>query len=254
MSVMRRVMLASVSLAIGSAIAVAQRAPQSPDFPLPAAAREFPPDPEFNPYAPPWVFAADRTTTHPLALLKTAGESMAVALDDGTGGTVRAESDPCTKDQADCYFPDDRLALVISDGAGKVIARGTFTTGYGSFAATPVDLVGGPGDELVIVTGGRGSPPSGLFMDIWQVGTGTFMPLLHGMKIEGNVPSRSINCVRWRYDVVVGTTSLKPRPLLLKGRIGYRGPCSTDAEGAAELGAVLRGQTVRFSGGTYRTP
>jgi hypothetical protein len=169
----------------------------------------------------PWVFEESSRGWQAMNELNNSrGEfkvgPISIRLDDGSQGTVSAEQAPCKRGQTcspfDCAcFEVDSYWIHVRGTEGKKVADLHFWAAYDYFRVVPVDLVDGPGDELLIFTiNGRGSPRGDDVMQVWKLG-GKPVPLADLIPVSGKFSY----CVPWR-DRVYVSNSVKPHKLILK--------------------------------------
>ena len=216
----------------------------------------------------PWVFdaAAMALPAAHYAIGRTTTSPLSIRLDDDTRGTLRAESRPCAPgddcEPFDCGCPldDESFWVEVVDGRGESVARMHLWAAYGIFDIVPVDLVGGPGDELVIVRiPAHASPPVGHDLKIWSLGRTKPVDLVERIKVAGLFDTQPIGCARWRMRLVIDVTAVKPRNVSFESRFAARR--GTAASSAAcwlpdtELtrhASLKRGYMLRFDQGRYR--
>ncbi len=189
----------------------------------------------------PWVGErpADRSGARP----KSA--TVAIHFDDGRAGLLRIEQrdcmsgEPCASD--DCCSaslnPYDSHWLIASDESGKQVFREHFWAPYELVEVVPVDLVDGPGDEVIIVrTWAHASPSVGFALEVWKVG-GARPIDLSGRVIVGTWITFPFT--NWRANLVIDTAQVKPRSIEMSRQLGIV-PCGTltsvDRTEAARLG------------------
>jgi hypothetical protein len=174
--------------------------------------------------------------------------SQTVRLDDGATATIRVEPGPCTG--GDCErdrrsFEQDSFWITI-DRPGREAARIHAWAPYGELDVIPQDLVGGPGDELLIVRiRGRASPPLGNEARIVQL-EGREARELGIFQLGGNLVTQPVACARWRTRLAVDPDRPKPRELRLHTELYMMPCCRIDAESAAALERLRRGDRLRF--------
>jgi hypothetical protein len=179
-----------------------------------------------------------RHTMHP-----SSGEQIAIRLDDGRRGTLRVSAGSCATpaecEPFDCGCPlkDESYWVEIMDAEGVQIARQHLWAAYGDFDIMPVDLVDGPGDELIIVrVPGHSSPPAGHDLKIWQLRANKVIDLVGATAVAGLLESRPMGCARWRAQLIVDSAAPKPRALTQRAEFAMPFSSRTDAP-ACELTA-----------------
>jgi hypothetical protein len=122
----------------------------------------------------PWVFS--RGGSNPVPFPAIAHRSMEltdgpipIRLDDGSIGTLRTESRECVPGD-DCEPYDcgctggavESVWIEVRNLADQLVTRMHLWASYGDYQIVPVDLVDGPGDELMIFRiPNHASPPIG---------------------------------------------------------------------------------------------
>ena len=166
------------------------------------------------------------------------GEQIAIRLDDGRRGRLRVSVGPCATpaecEPFDCGCPlkDESYWIEIINADGVRIARQHLWAAYGDFDIMPVDLVDGPGDELIIVrVPGHSSPPAGHDMKIWQLRPSKVIDLVVPTAVAGLLESRPMGCARWRAQLIVDSAAQKPRALMQ--RVEFAMPFSSRADAPA---------------------
>jgi|SRR5581483_11441456 len=210
----------------------------------------------------PWVFdaAADDQPLprihHPRASRSV--NSIAIRLDDDTTGTLRVSPRPCRDGECDDGYIPEEYRIDIVDARGRRIARTSLWAAYHVFDIVPIDLVDGPGDELIIIDlPAHSSPPPAPEAKIWRVGTGGTInlvaerELLIGGRLRTAGPD-AIPCAEWRARVFVNAHDPKPRPLRLRTDFAARPRCDVAAPGAEQLAILRRGKRLAFRHGFYR--
>ena len=203
----------------------------------------------------PWVF--DARTRSPLTAFGRQ-QSIPVRLDDGATAVGRILEAPCgreeTCDPVDCgCLRIDRHRLEVAGARGDV-RRADFWLPYGEVTIVPVDLVGGAGDELVVIRiPGRSAPPAGHEVKIWRLDGPAPRDLGPGIQIAGRFVTTPIGCAQWRRSVSIDVRAPKPRSLSMTAMLGATGCCVFDDDEQNRLEAVRRPALIKFdpSSGTY---
>jgi hypothetical protein len=165
-----------------------------------------------------------------------------------------AAPDECSPRDCGCISPGESYFIVATNSSGAVVSRLHLWAAYNDFEVVPVDLIDGPGDELVVVrTVAHGSPRMGNDLKIWKLGEGQPSELLQpDFSVGAPTSTFPFACVFWRTDAVVDLSQPKPRSIQLRGRVDYRPPCCLESDDdVQELRTVLRGQVLRFTNDTY---
>src|SRR5205814_1635360 len=132
-------------------------------------------------------------------------------------GTLRVESEPCGS--AGSCLPES-FRIDVEDEAGRTVAHLPLSAAYGVFDLVPIDLVDGPGDELVIVRiPGHASPPLGIELRIWKLGATVPVDLVEPLRVAGYLDTieRAVPCVRWQVHLLLDPLAAKPRRISLVG-------------------------------------
>lgn len=168
-----------------------------------------------------------------------AGE-LKITLDDGGTGTVTVRQEGCTSTEpcppADCgCLANDSHWIEVTGPDGQMIARIHLWAAYSAFDIIPIDLVDGPGDELLIIRIlGRSSPPNGHTLKAVKIGADGGVDLLPSYTIAGNLPSIPMSCGRWRARLVIADEP-KPRSIAVSREVvleegcGLEDPAEADA-------------------------
>ena len=204
----------------------------------------------------PWVFDARRFEPFPAIALpsgQTTTRPVPVRLDDGSVGTLRVEMRPCratedcTPRDCGCPLDDESFWIAITNAAGQRVARLHLWAAYRIFQIVPLDLVDGPGDELVIVrVPAHASPPIGHDLKIWKVGASTPVDLGGLEHVAGTLASSPFACARFQLGLSVDLTAAKPRAIALRPEFAASACCRLGPEAQSRLAALRGGQTLRF--------
>jgi hypothetical protein len=219
-------------------------------------------------WAPPWVF--DQRGSPVRALHNAAGQTrsgpLQIQLDDGSRGTLRVESKPCADgddcEPFDCGCPlkEESYWIEIVNARGERVSRLHLWAAHGIFDIVPVDLVDGPGEELIIIRiPAHASPPAGHDVKIWKLGQAKPVELLEPIAVAGLFETELIGCARWRTNLVVDLASAKPRAVALRADFAARAPegrgtaaCRLNAQEVERQTSLKRGDVLRFEGGRLR--
>jgi hypothetical protein len=184
-------------------------------------------------------------------------------LDDGSTGTLRVRSDPSEPcgSATDICLPEI-FWIDIEDEAGRRVAHLRLWAAYGVFDLVPIDLVDGPGDELVIIRiPGHASPPLGIELRIWKLGATVPVDLAEPLRVAGYLDTieRAVPCVRWLVHLLVDPLAAKPRRISLVGEFAVEvdpsdptWSCHLNKQGANGAAALRGGENLSFSDGRYR--
>jgi hypothetical protein len=198
------------------------------------------------------------------------GAAMPIRLDDGSTGRLRVTTGPCTTldecGPGECACSaTDSFWIDVTDSRGRRAAQVHLSAAYGEFDVIPVDLVDGPGDELVIIRlHQRAAPPPGPDLQIWKVGATQPVDLIQRkghddlfflggrlQTVEGAIP-----CAEWRTRLSVNLDAPKPRSIARRAEFAASdwpdAGCHLSGEGAREMAAVKRHRLLAFEKGAYR--
>ena len=214
----------------------------------------------------PWVFseiapgaALDRI--HHSMNGNAARQTMSLHLDDGTIGTLSVTAGPCNgqecgPDDCGCLSPDSYWIDAV-DSAGHRVAHLHLWAAYGVFDVVPVDLIDGPGDELVIVrTPAHSAPPHPPDLKIWKIRSRRPTDLVAGGEQEwfaGRFDSGdgAVFCTNWRSRLFVDPDAAKPKPISLRVDFASAPGCQLNPNGAAQLKRSNHERVLRYQAGTY---
>jgi hypothetical protein len=219
-----------------------------------------------------WVFARTATTERVMPRFFTTDQQfgdgplpnkpLRLRLDDGLFGTMQVEAGPCAGDECepdDCgCLNDDGFWINVTDSAGRRVAHFHLWAAYGRFDVVPVDLIDGPGDELIIVRIPRHSvPKQGLDLKIWKLGSVKPMELVERIKVADSLDyvTGAEPCAVWKTRLIVGVAEHKPRSITLRPEFRYSdwpdGGCQLSQDGLDRVAALKRDAVLRFQGGRY---
>jgi hypothetical protein len=197
----------------------------------------------------PWVFS--RGGSNPVPFPAIAHRSMEqltdgpipIRLDDGTKGTLRTESRECGPGE-DCAPYDcgciggevESVWIEVRNAADHLVSRMHLWASYGDYQIVPVDLIDGPGDELMIFRiPNHASPPIGFDTKIWKIG-GTKPMDLHGFEhVAGHLPTFPFSCATWRTFMMVALKKPKPRSIGLMTELSASEDCRCYKESRNEI-------------------
>jgi hypothetical protein len=217
----------------------------------------------------PWVFSRGGSNPVPFpAIAHRSIEQLTdgpipIRLDDGTKGTLRTESRECGPGE-DCAPYDcgctggavERVWIEVRNAADALVSRMHLWASYGDYQIVPVDLVDGPGDELMIFRiPNHASPPIGFDMKIWKIGatkpidlhTQTSHIAIRGAKptelegfehVAGHLPTLPFSCATWRTFMTVDLTKPKPRSIALMTELSASEDCRCYKESRNEIARV----------------
>jgi len=141
----------------------------------------------------------------------------------------------------------DSYWIMVTGADDRSVARLHLWAAYGKFQIVPVDLVDGPGDELLIVrVPAHSSPPIGYDLKIWKIAPKTPIDLGGRESVANLFVTRPLGCARWRTDVLIDQTEAKPRSVGLRTELGSLPGCSIDPEEAGPIAEMRRGYSLYF--------
>ena len=206
----------------------------------------------------PWAFDAGLPAEPPLnALDNSRSQSkngpLRIRLDDGTEGSLRVEArvcgaaEVCAPIDCGCPLADESYWIDVTNAQGSVVAHMNLWAAYGMFQVIPVDLVDGPGDELLIVrVPAHAAPPIGYDLKIWKIGATRPVVLADGERVAGSMVTEPIACARWRTRLFVDRSAPKPRAIALRTEIGSAGCCRIANEDTTRVAGLRRDRTLQF--------
>ncbi len=183
--------------------------------------------------------------------------SIDIRLDDLSLGKLHVERRPCSGDECqpnDCGCPagTDSYFLKVTGPTGKLVAQWHLWAAYGLFQVVPMDLVDGPGDEVVAVrVAQHSSPPTAQDLKIWKISGSTVNDLAPAVDVESLLNTIPIGCARWRDTLSVDLHGVKPRVIELQPSVGVIPECCTidttegDAAGVLKIRHLIYDQTAR---------
>jgi hypothetical protein len=214
----------------------------------------------------PWVFETRGAQRRTLAALKlNVNENSSqigkipIRLDDGSLGALSVAAGPCGPNDActgprdDCgCFENDSYWIRIADRSGRQIKRLHFWAAYGAFQIVPVDIVDGPGDELLIFRmHARGAPKIGYDIKIWAIDQATPRQLANGEHVAAWLPIRkttfAVPCVQWKMTFSVNPAMTKPRPLEIRIEVGAMAGCPAAEKTSIVIEELQPREALRFS-------
>jgi hypothetical protein len=211
----------------------------------------------------PWVFS--RRGPNPVPFPAIAHRSMdqltdgriPIRLDDGTKGTLRTESRECAPGE-DCAPYDcgctggevESVWIEVRNAADDLVSRMHLWASYGNYQIVPVDLIDGPGDELMIFRiPNHASPPIGFDMKIWKLGGAKPTALQSFEHVAGHLPTFPFSCATWRTFMTVDLTKAKPRSIGLMTESSASADCRCYKESdneIAQLNDIRLKSALRF--------
>lgn len=206
-------------------------------------------------YRGPWMFDSRDRHWRPVktidnSYLRARRGPLAIRLDGGRRGFVSIRQQACAGaadcSPADCgCFAEDSYMVRVTDDRGRKVAETQLWAAYGNYQLAAADLLGGDGDELLVVRQpNRGSPVYRYDLKVMRIG---------GKKIAeiGRIESicdwlYCCGCSVWRDDVTI-VGNAKPYDLTLRRRVLQLNGC---AEGEPEK-EVGRRRVVSYRHGAY---
>ena len=209
-----------------------------------------------------WVFETRGTQRSAIgALDNTQGSHQSVGpisihLEDGTIGSISAiagscgPQDFCSGSRDDCgCFEDDSYWILISDANDRQIKRLHLWAAYGLFQIVPVDITGGPGDELLIFrVPAHSAPPIGYDIKIWQIDREMPLELANNEHVAGHLPAvaMAVSCSFWRTLFFVNPDTAKPHPLSLQIDVTVSPDCPASETALIKVDRLQPGELLRF--------
>jgi hypothetical protein len=130
---------------------------------------------------------------------------------------------------------------------------------YGVFDVVPVDLIDGPGDELVIVrTPAHSSPPHPPDLKIWKIQSSRprdlVVPSGQEKRFAGRLDSgdQAVFCANWRSLLFVNPDAPKPKPISLRVDLAAAPGGQLNSNGAAQWKRLNRELVLRYKAETYQ--
>ena len=134
-------------------------------------------------------------------------------------GTLRTEARECLESE-DCSPYDcgctggelESVWVIVEDARHRTVARMHLWASYADYQIVPVDLIDGPGDELLIFRiPNHASPPIGFDVKIWKVGRRKAVELGSPERVAAHMPTYPFSCALYRtfftVDMASGQTS-----------------------------------------------
>ena len=181
-----------------------------------------------------------------------------IRLDDGTRGMLSViarpceRGDDCTPHDCGCTLSDESFWIEIRRANDQVLMRKHLWAAYQEFHLFAADIVGSPGDELLIARiPGHASPPHGWELKIWSLTPSREIGTMHvSTWFPGALP---YTCAWWMATLTVETRVPKPRPIHLKGDFAATGCCSLNDATVRRVTLMKQPHALRFDErlGTY---
>jgi hypothetical protein len=214
-----------------------------------------------DPWDRPWALARTPTGTSALRTFDHGwGKSpspLPVLLDDGTRGVMSvvqrrcANGEDCSPYDCGCTGENESYWVELHRRDGQLVGRKHLWAAYDRFQIVAVDLIDGPGDELLIARiPAHASPPIGWDLKIWRVTPE--MTEVGGMThLSQSLPSLTFSCAWWMARLTVDFGAPKPRTVSVNAEFGRKDCCKLTA--AEKLVADLRRpHTLRFDAALQR--
>src|SRR6185436_15253147 len=208
---------------------------------------------------PPWVQARiGGGSFRPIALQIGLGTyepsgywSRPIRLDNGTTGTLRVSlysSLPRDWEHARIQLrnPDDTIRTEFE-----------MYPAYGQLNIVPIDLVGGPGDELIVVAiKTHASPPVGHHLTVWRISTPMPELISERFEVSNLFFSDLIGCARWKSMATVDLDATKPRSIVLQAQFaastrGYQPNAECHLTDPDQLKNLRNARRAVFDGSRY---
>lgn len=203
-------------------------------------------------YRGPWVFEVGRRSNGALKGIDNSDghlkkDKLKIRMDDGSLGTLIVEQRECQPGE-DCAPFDcgcfanagDSYWVHVKDARGRKVTDFHLWAAYGNFQIIATDLIGGRGDELLVLREpNRGSPMYRYDLKILQLGRAK--PIELG-SIGYVCDWLDCCCSVWRDNIYVSGSG-KPRRLILRREISAA-PCCPGVKRTDEVG---RRRVFRFS-------
>ena len=181
-------------------------------------------------------------------------------FDDGSVGRVAVERRACESSDGcapgDCGN-DDNALIQVKNSAGQRVATWLRCAAYGNFSLVPVDLIDGPGDELIFLYRyGRSSPPRGVDLTMWSLRSSQPESISDTIRVADYVSTAcgAVACVWWQMRLVVGENSRRPRRITLRAAFEpFNGSMANlDRLGRREAAALGATPVLVYRDGRYR--
>jgi hypothetical protein len=205
----------------------------------------------------PWVFDSTGASRRALPHIDHTvypfdSRPIRIRLDDGSTGTLRAEPRPC-EDKPDCKFKsDDVYWMRIMTSTGRELTHFQIVAAYGLFQAVPVDLIGGPGDEIMMFfQGGHAVPPVGYDLHIWTAGAAGVAEIGTLHQASNSLGTMPFSCGYLRRLFSVNRAAAKPRSIRFQVILGADAACAVSSEDQIDIDAARRQTLLRFQDGKY---
>jgi hypothetical protein len=177
-----------------------------------------------------------------------------IRLDDGSTGTLRV----IPQSMPDAFW------IEVDDSTGKRVLRLDYQAAYGAFDVVPVDLLDGPGEELMTIQmGAHSSPPMPPDLTIWRIDPPRAVDIIRRripydlLPVGGRLITfdTAIPCAEWRARLFVDRNDPKPRPIAWRVDFAADGwppnGCRLTQQGKTRMADVRDGQILRFTNGKY---
>ncbi len=206
-----------------------------------------------DPWDRPWALARTKSGTAPLRVHRFGASETSspipLRLDDGTTGRLHvierecSRGEDCSPYDCGCTARAESYWIEIRRRDGSLLSRKHLWAVYARFQIVAVDLIDGPGDELLVArTPAHASPPIGWDLKIWRIGTqiaesGSLPHLTYSL------PSNSAGCAWWIAMLTVDTNAAKPRDISVRTEFGRVDCCtgvSTQHAASLKLPHALR--------------
>ena len=201
-----------------------------------------------DPWDRPWALARTPTGISALPVFdhgwgKTPAP-LSIGLDDGTRGTLSvvqrrcAKGEDCSPYDCGCTGGNESYWIEVHRRDGRLVGRKHLWAAYDRFQIVAVDLIDGPGHELLIARiPAHASPPIGWDLKIWRVAP-QMTEVGEMTHLNRPLPSATFSCAWWMARLTVDSTAPKPRAFSVNAEFGRTDCCKLTA--AETLVAELR--------------
>lgn len=206
----------------------------------------------------PWAFSRTKGQLATLRRFHHSGSKplgpTPIQLDDGTRGTLRVIARRCGRDEdcspydCGCTIADESFWIEVRRANGDLVLRKHLWAAYERFEIVAADLLGGRGDELLIVRiPAHASPPIGWDLKIWNLASpGSEIGTMHASAwFGGAVP---YSCAWWMATAIIDTDAPKPRPIHLEVDFAAADCCRLNAATVEDVAGMRRPHALRYDG------
>lgn len=181
----------------------------------------------------------------------------AIRLDDGTSGMLHVLARPCERDDdcnpydCGCTNREESFWIEIRLPNGQLLVRKHLWAAYEQFQVFAADIIGGPGDELLIArVPGHASPPHGWELKIWNLSPAGEIGTMHlSTWFPDALP---YSCAWWMATLTIDTNAPKPRPIHVNPDFAATGCCSLASAAVERMTRMKLPQALRFDDRTRK--